>query len=450
MEPNRTDGAAPAHWSELPCGQCGATLKYQPGTESLRCEYCGHTQLVTQPGDIAEVAAHDLDEVAAGGGPGGPSHGPDARQLRCETCGAVTVLSGVADSCPFCGSPRVLVVAAEGGGAGVAPDGLLVFKIPKDRADQLFRQWVSGLWLAPRDLSRRAATHGLDGVFLPFWAFAARAVADYVGERGEHYTEVETFKDESGKEQKRKVRKTRWAPASGSVTLPFDDVLVCASRSLPQQLVDSLGPWKLDEVRPFAPEFVSGFKAERYSLGPTDAFELAKKTMEAPIRSAVKTQIGGDEQRVKTQQVRYEAVRFKHLLLPLWLASFRYGDRTYRVLVNAATGQVKGERPWSPAKVGATSVVALALAALLLWGVASWADCSCTCGEPAPRQGPNQRRRRPRTKTKTKQPRRQRQQSSLDLDRSRAHARASARELSVRQGQAPPRPVVRRDRLPRV
>lgn len=446
MEPNRPDEAAPAHWSELPCGQCGATLKYQPGTESLRCEYCGHTQLVAPPREGGEVAAHDLDEAAGAQG-GRPSHGPDARQIRCETCGAVTVLSGVADSCPFCGSPRVLVVAAEGGVDEHAPDGLLVFKIPKDRADQLFRQWVNGLWLAPRDLSRRAATHGLDGVYLPFWVFETRAVADFAGERGEHYTEVETFKDENGKEQQRKVRKTRWAPASGSVTLPFTDVLVCASRSLPQKLVDTLGPWKLGEVRPFAPEYVSGFKAERYSLDPKAAFELARKTMEAPILSAVKTRIGGDEQRVKSHQVRYEAVRFKHVLLPLWLASFRYGDRTFRVLVNATTGQVKGERPWSPAKVGVSGVVALALAALLLWGVASWADCSCTCGEPAPRRGQHQRRRRPgsktKTKTKTKQPRRQRQRQSssrLELDR---------RLDGLPHAAPPPRPVVRRDRLPR-
>jgi hypothetical protein len=341
-------------------------------------------------------------------------------------------------------------VAAEGAGASNAfgPDALLAFKVPKEKADTLFREWVAGLWLAPRDLRTRAATHGIDGVYLPYWAFDARTVTDYAGERGEHYEEVEKHRDEKGQEKTRKVRKTRWVPVEGSVDVPFADVLICASRSLPQKLVDSLGRWDLGELRPFSPEYVSGFKAEQYAVDLKDAFERAKQTMDAPIASAVKAKIGGDEQRVTSREVRYEGVTFKLLMLPLWLASFRYGDRVYRVLVNAATGKVKGERPWSPAKVGATGVIALVLAAVLVWGLASWVDCSCA-GE-APRQGPRYRRRAPgsqprkRPRTKTKRPRRQglEKTSWLEPGRDRGAPRAPAPPCPL------PGRLVRRDRLP--
>jgi hypothetical protein len=44
-------------------------------------------------------------------------------------------------------------------------------------------------------------------------------------------------------------------------------------------------------------------------------------------------------------------ITFKHLLLPMWIASYRYHEEVYRFLVNARTGEVQGERPWSWAKI---------------------------------------------------------------------------------------------------
>ena len=43
----------------------------------------------------------------------------------------------------------------------------------------------------------------------------------------------------------------------------------------------------------------------------------------------------------------YHALTYKHLLLPVWMLAYRYGKKTYRVVVNAGTGEVQGGRPWS-------------------------------------------------------------------------------------------------------
>ena len=42
---------------------------------------------------------------------------------------------------------------------------------------------------------------------------------------------------------------------------------------------------------------------------------------------------------------------YKHILLPLWLAVYRYNNQTYRILVNARTGEVQGARPYSWIKI---------------------------------------------------------------------------------------------------
>ncbi|MGZ4612798.1 MAG: hypothetical protein ACXV1K_06450, partial [Kineosporiaceae bacterium] len=69
--------------------------------------------------------------------------------------------------------------------------------------------------------------------------------------------------------------------------------------------------------------------------------------------------IGGDEQRVSSMDVRYADVMFKLVLLPIWIAAYLYAGRTFQVFVNAHTGEVVGERPYSFPKIFAAVAAAL-------------------------------------------------------------------------------------------
>ncbi|MDR2776235.1 MAG: hypothetical protein LBC19_16170 [Tannerella sp.] len=40
-------------------------------------------------------------------------------------------------------------------------------------------------------------------------------------------------------------------------------------------------------------------------------------------------------------------VKFKYILLPVWLGAYRYKGKSYIFTVNGRTGQVVGRRPWS-------------------------------------------------------------------------------------------------------
>lgn len=58
---------------------------------------------------------------------------------------------------------------------------------------------------------------------------------------------------------------------------------------------------------------------------------------------------------------------FRLLLLPLWIATYVTGGKTFDVFVNANTGEVIGERPYSALKiVGAVLAVLAAIAASYL------------------------------------------------------------------------------------
>ena len=73
----------------------------------------------------------------------------------------------------------------------------------------------------------------------------------------------------------------------------------------------------------------------------------------------IRADIGGDEQRIGAMQTRYSDITFKHVLLPVWLASYRFGNRAWQVVVNGRTGAVSGERPYSKVKIAVAVVLGL-------------------------------------------------------------------------------------------
>ncbi|MEL7099895.1 MAG: primosomal protein N' (replication factor Y) - superfamily II helicase, partial [Pseudomonadota bacterium] len=61
---------------------------------------------------------------------------------------------------------------------------------------------------------------------------------------------------------------------------------------------------------------------------------------------------------------------FKHILLPVWLAAYKYNGKSYRFVVNGRTGRVQGERPWSAWKIAVAVMIGAALAAGIGYAVA--------------------------------------------------------------------------------
>jgi hypothetical protein len=82
------------------------------------------------------------------------------------------------------------------------------------------------------------------------------------------------------------------------------------------------------------------------------------------IDSHVRRDIGGDEQRVANINTAYSNIFFLHLLLPVWIGAYRFQGQLYHVAINARTGDVEGERPYSVWKIGL--LVAAIIAAILL------------------------------------------------------------------------------------
>jgi len=217
------------------------------------------------------------------------------------------------------------------------------------------------------------AGRAMQGIYVPYWTYDADTKTRYTGQRGTVYYETRRVRvNVNGKSQTRtqQVQKVRWRPASGRVARFFDDVLVLASTSLPKTYTDGLQPWDLSALEPYRPEFLAGFRAEGYTVELADGYQEAREIMNRTIARDVRFDIGGDRQRISSMDTDVGKLTFKHILLPVWLAAYKYRGKTYRFVVNGRTGSVQGERPWSVWKIAFATIAALLAAAAVGYVVA--------------------------------------------------------------------------------
>ena len=345
---------------QFPCNSCGAAFEYTPGTNHLSCPYCGSENTIPQSEqDIQEQDFHaTLAQLAA-------SHTVErSATVTCQSCDAEFTLAPNtrADECPFCGSA---VVSEPGEHEQIQPDAILPFKLDARAARDRFKEWLQKLWFAPDKVKRYArAEDGFSGIYLPYWTFDSRTVSVYQGQRGDDYY-VET---EGADGKPRREKRTDWTWVSSTVGRVFDDVLVVASDSLPKHYADRLAPWELDQLVPYSQEYLSGFRAETYQIGLEQGYEQARQKMDQQIRADVRRDIGGDQQRIHNISTQYDNITFKHVLLPVYIAAYRYKDKIYRFVINGRTGEVQGERPYSWVKIGLLlAAIAAVIAGLVYW-----------------------------------------------------------------------------------
>ncbi len=355
----------------FPCEGCGADFEFHIGEQLLKCPYCGHEkELHLNPN--AEITENDFhamlrkleewhlqkqqdreqnDKLKETGQ-------VEQQEIRCDACGGHTLFSGTLTSseCPYCASPMQLDRAFVSK-QRVPYDGVLPFQIDRREAHSSLKNWVKSRWFAPNEFLKRGVEGKFSGIYLPYWTFDSMTGTYYEGERGEYYyVTVGT-----GKNQRRE-RRTRWYPASGAFQRFFDDVLISASKKMNRKLLENLDPWPLVTCLPYNQQVIAGFLARTYDQELDEGFDEAKVRIDNAILMEVHSRIGGDTQRVHRVDSQYDAITYKYLLLPIWLLAYRYNEKVFQVVINAATGKVQGERPYSWVKIGLTILSATAAA----------------------------------------------------------------------------------------
>lgn len=331
------------------CESCGGVVAFSPEEGVLKCEYCGWKKDIIS--HFNEIKEYDFNDAS-------PSEnwGVELTSYACMVCGGEIIIENTvtATVCAYCGASQIYPQKKEG---MIAPESLIPFQISKKQVQDLFKKWLSSRWFAPSSLSKEARGSGISGIYLPHWTYDSHTSTNYLCEVGHYYEEIETYtEEENGKQvtKTRKVQKIRWSKASGYLEEFFDDVLVVASRKQMSSKIYQISPFYLQKLVPYKPEYLSGFMAERYQVSLKDGFELAKSMMKDDIKGSIekKERQHADLVRDISINVKFSEVKYKLILLPLWISSYTYKNKVYQYLVNGQTGQVSGDAPMSLWKVG--------------------------------------------------------------------------------------------------
>ena len=115
-----------------------------------------------------------------------------------------------------------------------------------------------------------------------------------------------------------------------------DDLLVPASRSVPQEWADILFDFDTKALAPYSADFISGYTAEIYQIPLEEASLVARQhTLRAGRSFEQENSLAGKRYRDFIMNSAGMTVdSFKLALLPLWLGSYRYRDENFALAIN--------------------------------------------------------------------------------------------------------------------
>jgi len=348
------------------CTNCGAVIKYQPGPGHLYCESCDAKN------EIPKIETNDKEmdfrEFLAQ-----QSETADTlieSYIKCNGCGSSTTVDPQVTTmlCSYCSTP--LAIEKAHNEKVIAPKSILPFKLDRKTARNKFNKWLKNLILAPGSLKKAVLdVDHFKGVYIPYWTFDTDTFSKYVGKRGVNYTATESYTTTVHGEsvtKERRVVLTDWYPAHGEVRKFFNDILVPATGSLPQEYITALEPWDLENLVLFDKSYLTGYTAEKYQIKLAEGFEIAKVIADAGIRSLACKDIGGDDQQITSLDSEFNSITFKHVLLPVYVSAYKYKGKLYQFIINARTGEVHGDRPWNWIKIVVAALVILVIIGSLL------------------------------------------------------------------------------------
>ena len=333
------------------CPACGAQAEWNPGKQKLVCPFCGTESPYTIDRETGKVV--ELDLVAMLRDLPEEERGWQAatRSVQCQSCRAVMVFDAdrVGQNCEFCGSPAL--VDYQEIKSPIRPQGVLPFRVDRNKVRDDIRGWWRSKWFAPGRLSRTAMVDTVHSLYIPYWTFDARVHCPWEAEAGYHYYVNVEGRDSKGNRVVRQEQRTRWEPAHGEIDHAFDDDPVPGTQGLPMDILRQVEPFPTQEVVPYDTAFLSGHVVEHYKVVLIEAAEQSQQQMHAALERLCAAQVPGDTHRNLRIFPTFSGRTFKHVLVPVWLLAYNYRAKAFQVIVNGYTGKIAGKYPISIWKV---------------------------------------------------------------------------------------------------
>lgn len=294
--------------------------------------------------------------------------------LTCAGCGAVIDINQSYRTaiCIYCQRPGVVERPLSGNVSKA--EFVLPFLVGREAALAAMRHWIKTRGIFCPSGVKRAKIEGAQGVYVPSYLYSCVASSRYEAQIGEDYTESETYlTTRNGKAEvsTRTVTKTEWRDLAGVHARYISDVVVTASKGIPNAELEAIEPFELRGLHRMEPAVLSGWIAEEPSLDLDGCLQMARQEALSSVGSTLREFMPGDSHRNLTYTTSFEREGADLVLVPVWVLAVRWHPRkpALRILINGQTGKTGGTAPMSPVKVtlAVLSAILIIISVALIW-----------------------------------------------------------------------------------
>jgi hypothetical protein len=229
--------------------------------------------------------------------------------------------------------------------------GAIPFRIDERDARDRLAQWI-GRYVGSKGSDRSPIElEDVRAEYVPCWAFSAQVRCPWRGET-----------------QRTKRRDGEWRSEvvglDGVVERVFEDILVPAIESPATAYLDEVAPFPMSDLTACDPNALDGYDVAPTTVAVKDAWDVASGRMQNVLNSELRADSGLPSQSLETWP-EWSGQQYRPVLVPVFTASFHYRDKPHTAIVNGATGDVAGRRPFHPV----TGTLSLLRVVLVLGGV---------------------------------------------------------------------------------
>lgn len=357
--------------NEYKCPSCGGAIEFDSHSQKMKCPYCDtefDLETLKKYDEQLSKEAEQKDDISDWQtDPGkqwqeGETDGMNV--YTCKSCGGEIVSdeNTGATSCPYCGNPVILTERFRG---ALRPDMVIPFKLDKKAAKEAYYKHIKGRPLLPKVFRRENHIDKIKGIYVPFWLFDADVAADARYKA----TKVRTWSDSDYD-----YTETSYYSVDRSGNMSFVSVPVDGSSRMPDDLMESIEPYKVADAVEFQTAYLSGYLADKYDVDAQQSTDRARERMKESAQDVLRDTVKGYASVIpENTNVRISGGDAKYALYPVWILNTTWRGKKYIFAMNGQTGRMTGDLPvdngaYTRWLLGLTAVFSIAayLVALLI------------------------------------------------------------------------------------
>lgn len=330
---------------EYKCPNCNGAIQFDSNIQKMKCPYCDAEfdmqAVASLDQSLNQMQPDNMEWNNTAGQQWQEGETDGLRVYVCNSCGGEVVGDETtgATSCPYCDNPVVMTGQFAG---ALKPDLVIPFKKDKKAAIAGLKKHYEGKRLLPSVFKNENHIKEVKGVYVPFWLFDADVQAN---------VQYKATRTRSWSDSSYRYTETSHFAVNRAGYVAFDGVPVDGSTKMPDDLMESIEPFNLNEAVDFQTAYLAGYLADKYDVSSDESILRANQRIKSSTENAFMSTVNGyDSVVAEFSQVNMQNGRARYALYPVWILNTEWRGKKYTFAMNGQTGKVVGDLPMDKGK----------------------------------------------------------------------------------------------------